>query len=43
MGIKSGLKKDQATLQRFQVIASSSELIEVESEEGVKKIENKTN
>ena len=42
-GIKSGLKKDQATLQRFQVIASSSELIEVESEEGVKKIENKTN
>ncbi len=39
MGIEAGLKKDQASLQRFQVIASNSELIEVESEEEFKRLE----
>lgn len=39
MGIEGGLKKDQASLQRFQVIASNSELIEVEAEEEFKKLE----
>lgn len=39
MGIEGGLKKDQATLQRFQVIALNSELIEVEAEEEFKKLE----
>lgn len=39
MGIEGGLKKTQASLQRFQVIASNSELIEVEAEEEFKKLE----
>ena len=39
MGIESGLKKTQASLQRFQVIASNSELIEVEAEEDFKRLE----
>jgi DNA recombination protein RmuC len=39
MGIENGLKKGQESLQRFQVIASKSELIEVEAEEEFKKLE----
>ena len=39
MGVEGGLKKTQASLQRFQVIASNSELIEVEAEEELKKLE----
>lgn len=39
MGIEGGLKKGQSSLQRFQVIASNSELIEVEAEEELKKLE----
>lgn len=39
MGIEGGLKKGQSSLQRFQVIASNSELIEVEAEEEFKKLE----
>lgn len=40
MGIEGGIKKDQESLQRFQVIASKSELIEVEAEEEFKKLED---
>lgn len=42
MGIEGGLKKTQESLQRFQVMSSKSELIEIEQDdaiESVKKIE----
>ena len=42
MGIDGGLKKTQASLQRFHLVASQSELVEIESEDGseeTKKIE----
>ena len=38
MGIDGGLKKDQESLQRLQIFATKSELIEVDSEIDIKEL-----